>query len=76
MGRGPGRAGAPTFSLGARGRAGVEGAGVGSSISNSIRPSRLRSSRKAAAGPRLLPLLAGAEAGAGVAGVSGVYRDK
>ena len=58
---GGGRAGAPSFSLGARRREG----GVGSRTSDSMRSSRLRWLRKAAAGPRLLPLLSGAGAGAG-----------
>ena len=52
-------------------RAGGGGAGVGegSSTSNWMRPSLLRSSQIVAAGPRLLPLLSGA--GAGGAGISG-----
>ena len=58
MGRGPGRAGALAFLLGARGRA-----GVGSRTSGSMRPSRLCSSHRIAACPRLLLHLAGAGAG-------------
>ena len=49
---------------------------MGSRTSNWMRPSRLRSLQKAAAGPRIFSLLSGAGAGAGVwvgvAGVSGV----